>query len=836
MGSRAHVSRFAFFGLLGALAPVALALAQEQPSAGEQPDPAMGIEEIVVTAQRRAENLQEVPIAVTAVSAETVAASGLSDVSQISSLAPNVEMDATSPFAGSSSVLSPYIRGIGQNDFAFNLDPGVGVYVDGVYFARTIGANVDLLDVDHIEVLKGPQGTLFGRNSIGGVLNIVTRRPSDEFAWKGEVTFGRYDRLDVRASVDIPLVEGVLYSQVSFSTKNRDGFQRFKRYSGSPYVTDSTSPFLNRAGNDFGGDHGGENQDNIRGKLLWIASDSLEVTLAADFARIDESAPANTLVEATPNAPGAAAGVYNTCINTPDFILATLNPVSTPGFPVDFTTLCFTPTAGNRAVLAGVNVDADPNNDRLTFVEGAANPFLFGGGDIDNSFALGSNYSQIDSWGIAGTVDWELTDALAVKSITAYRDLEAIMGGDSNVPFQFADPSFDTNQWQMSQELHLSGLAFSGRLNWLAGAYYFHEEGDLTDFVPFFEGMIQVLGRNDFDTDAWALFTHSRFAVTERLGVTVGLRYSDEKKEFEGQQRELNQFAVKFLGLPAAAFPDPTDLTRIYPLGVQHKRFDDLSTRFGVDYKLTDDVFLYATFSEGYKSGGWTTRLLVPETPDPNVAPDFEPETARSYELGVKSEWFDRRLQLNAAGFFTEYDDIQVTVQKGISPTFDNAGDGEIGGFEVEFVSLLGDALRLDGGVGFLDAKYTKLDALVDPLLTIDDQFVNTPRWSLHLGGAYTLDLASGGALVLRCDYSFKDEIANDNVNTPLLVAPSTNVLGLSATYESASEKWEVTVGGHNVTDERYVYSGINNPGVGSVSANYNRPAEWYVTLRIHSW
>jgi outer membrane receptor protein involved in Fe transport len=180
-------------------------------------------ESIIVTAQRRAQRLQDVPVAVSAFSATALDERAVSDVSQLSGIAPNVTFDGGTPFSGSDAVLSAYIRGIGANDFAFNLDPGVGVYLDGVYLARTVGANQDLLDVERVEVLRGPQGTLFGRNTIGGAVNIVTRTPGDEFLFRGDVTTGSFDRIQVRASVDVPFSDSI-HTSLSGSIQMRDGY------------------------------------------------------------------------------------------------------------------------------------------------------------------------------------------------------------------------------------------------------------------------------------------------------------------------------------------------------------------------------------------------------------------------------------------------------------------------------------------------------------------------------------------------------------------------------------------------------------------------------------
>ncbi len=193
---------------------------------------AQELEQVTVTATRRSENIQDVPIAVTAVTSEQLESKGINDVAKLSAVAPNVTLDAGTPFSGSDTVLAAYIRGIGQNDFAFNQDPGVGVYVDGVYLARSVGSNTSMLDVERVEILKGPQGTLFGRNTIGGAISIITREPGKEFMFKGSVTGGTFNRMDVQATADLPFSDTVRTS-LSVSSAKRDGYQRRIPFPGS---------------------------------------------------------------------------------------------------------------------------------------------------------------------------------------------------------------------------------------------------------------------------------------------------------------------------------------------------------------------------------------------------------------------------------------------------------------------------------------------------------------------------------------------------------------------------------------------------------------------------
>ena len=272
------------------------------------------LEEIVVTAQKREQNVQNVPIAISAFTTETLQSKDIGDIGALTRLAPNVNLDTGSPFSGDTSVLSASIRGIGQDDFAFNLDPGVGVYVDGVYLARTIGANQSLLDIDRIEILKGPQGTLFGRNTIGGAISIVTHTPGDKPRFLASATTGSFNRRDISATADFPLADNFLTS-LSFSSQTRDGYQEVIPFPTDtelgrvPWVVDPQTAFP-KAGYATSDDKGGQNVQVIRGKALWKVSDKFNVTIAGDYAHQDQSSyPTTVLDVTTPGGRRAAHGV-----------------------------------------------------------------------------------------------------------------------------------------------------------------------------------------------------------------------------------------------------------------------------------------------------------------------------------------------------------------------------------------------------------------------------------------------------------------------------------------------------------------------------------------------
>lgn len=663
-----RIASVSIAALAAAIAAPALAQesAQPQESSG-------GIAQIVVTAQKRAENVQDVPIAISAFSADALQERAVTSVASLSNISPNVTLDAGTPFSGSSAVLSAYIRGIGANDFAFNIDPGVGIYLDGVYLARSVGANQDLPDVERVEVLKGPQGTLFGRNTIGGAISIVTHDPGDEFRFKGDVTVGRFGLIQTRGTVDIPLTEG-LSSSFSFATKNRDGYVKRIAFPGFENTASTAITRYKAAGyGNIGlGTEGGDNSFNLRSKLRYDNGSNFRVTLSGDYSKIDQSQLANRLIKTT---PAVFAGTYNCAIAGVVGDAATCG-----GGPPSFAYLGgiggLNSIFDNPTVF-GVNADADPSNNRLPYDD------RFVTSDIDTSYANGNNYSKLKSYGGSGTIEFDLSDTMTLKSITAYRELHWNVGMDvDGSPLNFLHTSFTMNQWQFSQELQLNGSALDKKLNYVLGAYFFKEAGDLHDYVTFAEGLLQVDGPNDLSTKNYAFFGQIDYRPVEQFGITVGGRYTKENKSFEGFQSDANGLTYKILnqvGVPpcasinpisedcrlAASFPNPGQPLRYYIAGTQKKVFSNFAPKVGLQFHPSEDVMAYASWSKGYKTGGWTTRLSNPLP----TAPDFDEEKATTWEAGVKSTLLDRRLQINAAVFTTAYKGIQLNFQQGTSPT-----------------------------------------------------------------------------------------------------------------------------------------------------------------------
>jgi iron complex outermembrane recepter protein len=892
-----------------------------------------GLEEIVVTAQKRSENLQNVPIAITAFTAEAMQSRGITDLHGLSNLTPNVNLDAGAPFSGDSSVLSASIRGIGQDDFAFNLDPGVGVYLDGVYLARTIGANQNLLDVERIEILKGPQGTLFGRNTIGGAINIVTHNPGSEFAITGQATIGSYQRHDIAMTVDMPLSSTVL-SSISVSSQTRDGYQNTIPFPATaPYQVVGQANYPKAEGNQSSDTNGGQNQQVIRGKLLWHAAENFDVTLAADWTHENQSGIPNTILGVfgpnqstyvSPNlanagtlfGPNIFGGLYNACIttsaadlnsgglfgpfNTTNGLCGPLgvgtwnsttgsfsgNGLGFPGAPA---------LGGNGAINVPISVLNSLPAAYAPFVHIApganVGSLLFPGqtpriywdfantqtGNKDSTYSNGPSFAKSDSYGGSITMDWGLADNMKLKSISAWREINWSIGTDlDGLPESIQEVTDTQAQHQISQEFQLTGKALDDRLDYVAGLYYFEEGGFVHDYVPFDTGYLYVYDySNDVNTTSYAGYFHVDYKITDNWGVTAGGRYSDERKKFLGGQADLDGFSYKisgcldpnanantfpgFAGVPAGVtcqnvlgFPVPGQPLRYFPDVQDHQSWNVFDPTLGMQYHFSPDMMGYVSYSKGFKSGGWTTRLSNPiETPS---AARFDPEYDTTYELGLKSTWLDRHLQANVAVFYSKYSNIQLNVQEGPSPVYQNAGDATIKGAEIELQSILGGGFALNVSAGYLDAYYTYLNPCLvynagangqctaadgaqitqgGGQFTLDSSLPKTPKYKVAVSPTWDIPTANNGVVRLQLDYTLTASMFNDGPNTKLLERPQTNMVNAGIHYTPESGKYEFIVGATNLTDDRYITVGSVNYAAGEVVGTYNAPREWYATIRV---
>ncbi|WP_299322566.1 TonB-dependent receptor [Parasphingopyxis sp.] len=725
-----------------------------------------GFSPIIVTARRREETLQETPLSITAFDSDALIDRGITELSGIGDFTPNLVFDQGNGNTGGSTSSQIFIRGIGQADFLFTTEPGVGIYVDGVYLPRSIGSIMDLIDLERVEILRGPQGTLFGKNSVGGAINITTQRPQYDFGGRASATYGSFDRIDVNGSITAPLVADRLAASLAFSSRERDGYVR--------RVND-------------GSRLGGTNSAGFRGQLLWEPADNFELHITGDYTRKREDSIANTLIDVDQS--GSLIGLYNALV----------------------------------APALGTIYD-----DRFV----PDDPFV--------SFGTGFNQSDLDQWGIAATATLDL-DGATFKSITAYREQDAIFGQDSDhSPLRFFEQSVVDRQEQFSQEFQLSGTAIDDRLDWVVGAMYFHETGfneyrilfapglfDALEALP--PGVIPGLGgagnpvhpsldfdgllTSEIDSDSYSAYGHFSFDVTDRFSISGGLRYTSDEKDFTS----------RFDRLSAGVTTHDVDTG---------DSWNAWTPRIGIEYDWSDDLMTYASVARGFKSGGFNgrpTTEFVARTP-------FAPEFVWTYEAGFNSMFADRRVILNGAAFYSDYTNLQLLSvtsdpQGGIVALVENAGKARIVGFELELTAMPVPGLRFDAGLGYLDAEYRQLDASVTSI-TLDDDLVKTPEWSFSIGAQYTADLSDDWQLMLRADYAYRSTVQHVPDNNPLLEQSGYGLLNARIAFGPSDESWELAVFGTNLTDELYIANGLSQADtLGTTDVTYGRPREWGVSL-----
>jgi len=711
------------------------------------------LQEIVVTAQRREESLQDVPVAVSAFSEETMERIQATDSTGLQGIVPNLNIVQG---RGSSNATNIYIRGIGQPDALQTFDPAVGFYVDDVYFSRIRGTQLELYDIERIEVLRGPQGTLYGKNTIGGALRVITKRPGQQFEGLAQATIGDYDQVEGRLSLSGPLSD-TFAGGVSVLRAKRGG-----------YVT---NPDTNEEYND-------RDVSAARVALAWDPSDNVTVDWTADYSKED-----NAMVLGQP------LNTLTTLFGVPILVL----PAEVPKF--DFTA---TPTPGL------------PNSTKLTHQ----------GTSLD--------------------ITWDVSDALTLRSITAYRKLEYTdyIDIDATV-LETGDVLVDVDQDQTSQEFQVNWG--SGGWNVVGGLFYMkeditsHQEAYADDFLTGPGGFTFLRTIDDaLDNTSWAAYANVSYALTERLNLGAGVRYTDETKDYD---RSTSTFS-NFPGLtqdPAFAFTIKDTWT-------------DTSPMVSLDFQASDNVMVYGRVAQGFKSGGFNGRANNPGEQAP-----YDPEEVISYEIGLKSDWPESALRANLAFFYNDYTAFQARVSgtttdpgTGLpSPelTVLNAGSLDIYGAELELSYQPSTALLLDAQVGYLDAEYGEFD---DVRFTDFDgsrafqEPAFSPELTARLGAAYEWSLAEHGSLRLAGSAKFRSRMALSVDNTPVnsdveidgLFQDDYWVYDASLMWTLADGRLSVALNGRNLSDEVYRTDGQEFSSVGNIrTAYYGAPRTFSFVL-----
>jgi iron complex outermembrane receptor protein len=784
--------------LAATLAGSAPALAEEARGDGAR----RALEEVVVTARRREEGLQEAPLAVSAYSGESLEYRGVERLDQVAKFVPGLTLENNPSFGGASNSAAIYLRGVGQKEFLPTTEPGVGLYVDGVYVARSVGAILDLVDVERLEVLRGPQGTLFGRNTIGGAIALETVKPRIGAPTSGELSVagGTDSRLDVAGHLETGLGDAAA-ARLSLARLSQDGYVE---------RTDGT---------DLGDD------DTLAARLAVAIEPtaSLAIDLSLDYSRDRENGPPMELVDIDFTDLSQLQGVVAAPPPPMAFIHNVTAGATAPGVPC-----AVTDPAGN-GITSAPNVPTCYDSRYI-------------GADGEDA-GTAPAFSETDVRGASARVTWSVNDWLEVRSITAWRSLEAEFARDGDhSPFRIAHFRDDLEQDQFSQELQIVGTHERG--DWILGLYWFEEDGDNENVLDFTVSNFRSGGA--FDNEALAVFAQGTLDLTDRLHLTVGGRWTDETKSFAPDQVILTNYfagisAVVPPGNPLAALDAPflQAGSPVLPAVEREIDFDEFTPMVNLSFDVTDEVLVYASFSEGFKSGGFTQRVFPPVvagftappgTPDQQLIPIYDPEFVDVFELGLKSTFLDGRVRLNAAAYRTLYDDLQVQVFDSVAPVTRNIGEATIDGLEAELVAAPGDGWLIEASAAWTDAGYDEIDTATT-LIGEDFDFERVPETTFAVGVSKEFAMGRHGTLVVRTDLSYRDETFNDAFNTPQLRQDDYTLVDASVRWEDAAQRWAATLSGRNLGDEEYLVTGVYGTAFQAYEGMFDRGRQWRLEL-----
>jgi iron complex outermembrane receptor protein len=707
-----------------------LTLASAAPVAGAEPtqanDAAGGadgvLEEVLVTAQRRVTSLQTTAAAITALNDDMLAARSIEDVQDLGKLSPSMDV---SIYQGEAQI---YIRGIGYTGLIGGTDSSTAFHLNGIYISRSSGAVPGFFDVERVEVLRGPQGTLYGRNATGGSVNVISRGPTREFSSEVAASIGSYDHYQLFGAIGGPVGGETVSARLAVQTESRNGYTDARHPDGS--VDDI------------------EDQQAVTARLSVRAepTENLAVDLTADYYEGDD-----------------AGSVW----------------------------LYFGPGTGTNPFLRQYIADqggvtAEPRSRNI-------------GSEIDA-------YNQPRIWGLSGRVTWTTGD-YTVTSLTGYRETRPHNFNDLDVTTANAITQFrEEDHRQFSQELQLvspAGRAFE----WLLGLYYFDETNDVRNeyefaFIDEMFGLppdptccrLRLDGRAT--TEAYAVFGEANYDLNDRVNLLAGGRYSRERR---GGHND-----VEFVNFLTPLFDNQAEF--------EPATFESFTPKLGLNLAVSDSMFAYASASRGFKSGGFNIGSYQ-NTP-------FDAEKIWSYEIGFKSDLFERRLRFNLAGFYYDYTDLQVQDVEGNNTVVRNAATAVIKGVELDTTTLITPALRLEIGATYLDSQFQDT-CLADPKHPLPQpaagctepnqqnldgfQLPRAPEFKVSVGAQYTFALANAAQVILRGDYTRQSRVYFSAFEVEELSQDSYDWMKARAVYVEPQGRWEVAAFIDNITDEEVI-------------------------------
>jgi iron complex outermembrane recepter protein len=784
-----------------------------------------GLQEVVVTAQYRAENLQQTPIAITAITAQDMQQRGFTTASEVAYTVPNASFRPAQAAFG--NTMTAFIRGIGQNDFLPEFEPGVGIYLDDVLLPVTMGSMIDLMDLERVEVLRGPQGTLFGRGAIGGAVRYISKEPKGDDTGNIDVTYGRFNRLDLRGSYDFAVTD-TLFARVTGVSKTSDGYQDVFDFACVNPAEAGRLPVRvpNRGAGCRLGTQGGEDVAGARGTLRWVPSDVYSLTVTGDYADDESEVRPDTLVSVTgPTLPGAFQ-VWSDHYLFPKY---------------------------------GIRFDQ-------RFVP--SNPYVSYATYDDPASGLKFNpKTALKQSGVSAKSDWKISDAVRSEVIVSYRKFNGQFATDADQS-PINEQTVDGRQAFQSRtaEARFSGRLFD-KLDWTVGAFYlnarFHSDQTVSIPALIFAGVyggaiaggasvaaaeaagaaviegparFLVNGHNITDSENKSAFAHTVYDLTDKLSLTAGVRYSKDDKD----ERFDNTIVAT-------------------TLNTSDNHFD---WRAGLDYKFTDTLLGYVSAATGYRPQSFNPRPFQ-RTQFVKV----DGEEAKSYELGVKTDLLERRLRVNGAVFYVDYSrrivgipgtecglanptgtapPIYKTVPVGTplsttdtlgntclaaditSRTFYQNFPGKIKGAELEVAFRPIEPLTINGSYGY--THFTADDLNAPGVVNNLPPYVPKDNWSV--AAFYQIGMANGATLTPRVDVYGQSEICT-GITTKASCSEGYELTNVRLEWASPQRSWTSAVGVQNVTNRQYYLNKFDLSGFGqpTTEGQPGAPREWYVTV-----
>lgn len=784
-------------GLLGALLIVLVA---GVPGVAGAEEAARPIEEVVVTARYREETAQESPTAITAFNQTMLQNITAQDLRDVGPQSPNVRIQVNT-FAPNSSTI--HMRGLGSLTIESTNELRSGVSINGVFVSRPVATLVDFFDVDTVEILRGPQGTTFGKNSLAGGVALSTIRPDGTLDYEAELTAGNYGRMDFRGAVQFPIIEDKLSARLAVLAQNYQG--HFKNRTNDKHLN-------------------GEDVDSIRGTVVWTPTDTFEWTLIGSWLEERSDAPGGDDRSDLTVPEGAA---HPELFRVPQLLPILFGPNTPLPFP----------------------------------------PFNVGwtGEPDDGDFTVGRDaldFYNTDQNSVTSIINWEIGD-FTLTSITGWVETDDFVAADFDQTELLFFPTFrDQVHEQFSQELRLQSdfsarSGFLGNLEVVLGLFYFEQEHEIVQSFPTLGNPTSADYAHQ-DGESKAVFGQAIYALTDDLNLTFGIRYTDEQKDFERNPGK--NFGTRIDYLDPDSRPSINEMAALGQSVVGELDSDRTTIKIGFDYRFTDDIMGYAHFSEGFKAGEFGARAGSLNTVGPT-----DDETSESFEIGLKSELLDGRLRANATFFHTTYKGLAFEVffpspdnPTGQETASQNIGEATTKGFELEVTAVPIDGLTLQGALGILDAEYDEFCAdlngpqapgdevnptsdcgnvvpLPDGSYLVDVDYTDlklsrAPKTQVYLSGMYEWNTDIGGMFVRAATSYESSYFADGALNHPTAKTGDFWLMDASAGWTSPNDQWRIQAWCKNCTDKHYT-AGLTPTAQFFNQHFYGLPRTYGVTL-----